>query len=117
LKEAAAANKVPKLKSLAEWAKRTATRVVELVIANKRRGNQTSFSIASFVFLQRAKAALGLDQVLITIFGAAPIKQSFNNYFASLDLPIMNYYGLSETTGTTTCHSMLIYRLHTAEFA
>jgi len=51
LKEAAAANKVPILKSLAEWAKRTATREVELVIANKRRGNQTSFSIASFVFL------------------------------------------------------------------
>ena len=35
-------------------------------------------------------------------YGAAPLKQTSVDYFASLDMPLLNMYGLSETTGTTT---------------
>ena len=35
-------------------------------------------------------------------YGAAPLKQSSVDYFASLDIPLFNMYGLSETTGSTT---------------
>jgi len=35
-------------------------------------------------------------------YGAAPLKKPSVEYFASLDIPLMNMYGLSETTGTTT---------------
>jgi len=36
------------------------------------------------------------------MFGAAPLKQTTVDYFCSLDIPILNMYGLSETTGSTT---------------
>lgn len=36
------------------------------------------------------------------LYGAAPLKKSTIDYFASLDIPLMNLYGLSETSGSTT---------------
>ena len=36
------------------------------------------------------------------IYGAAPLKKSTIDYFASLDIPLLNLYGLSETSGSTT---------------
>ena len=36
------------------------------------------------------------------MYGAAPLKQSSVEYFNSLDMPLFNMYGLSETTGTAT---------------
>ena len=36
------------------------------------------------------------------IYGAAPLKKSSVDYFASLDMPLLNMYGLSETTGSAT---------------
>jgi long-subunit acyl-CoA synthetase (AMP-forming) len=35
-------------------------------------------------------------------FGAAPLKQTTIDYFASLDFPLLNAYGLSETTGAAS---------------
>lgn len=56
------------------------------------------YSIANFLILSRIKAALGLDKCKGFLYGAAPIKQSTLDYFASLDIPIMGAYGMSETT-------------------
>jgi len=39
-------------------------------------------------------------------FGAAPMKQTTVDYFASLDMVIFNIYGMSETSGATTFHSL-----------
>jgi len=60
------------------------------------------FSMANFIILKRIKQAIGLDECLGFFYGAAPLKQSSVDYFASLDIPLMNLYGLSETTGSTT---------------
>lgn len=60
------------------------------------------YRIANFLILKRIKEAMGLDQTLMFCFGAAPLKKSTIDYFASLDIPLFNMYGLSETTGTTT---------------
>ena len=64
------------------------------------------FKIANSLVLTKIKAALGLDECLFFIFGAAPLKQTSINYFASLDMPLFNMYGLSETTGSATYHKM-----------
>jgi long-subunit acyl-CoA synthetase (AMP-forming) len=48
--------------------------------------------------LNKIKQALGLDQCKGYLYGAAPIKQSTLDYFASLNIPIMGAYGMSETT-------------------
>ena len=48
------------------------------------------------------------------MFGAAPLKKTTVDYFASLDIPLMNMYGLSETTGSATVHPIQKPRIHTA---
>lgn len=60
------------------------------------------YGLANFLILKRIKQALGLGYTNYFIYGAAPLKQSSVDYFASLDIPLFNCYGLSETTGSTT---------------
>jgi long-subunit acyl-CoA synthetase (AMP-forming) len=60
------------------------------------------YKIASKVFLSKVKNAIGLGNSRFFFYGAAPLKQSSVDYFASLDMPLMNMYGLSETTGSAT---------------
>lgn len=45
------------------------------------------------------------------------MKKSSIEYFASLDIPLFNAYGMSESTGPTTTHSQHDFRLDTAGFA
>jgi long-chain-fatty-acid--CoA ligase ACSBG len=52
--------------------------------------------------LSRIKSALGLDKCKGFLYGAAPIKATTVEYFASLDMPIMGVYGMSETTAVVT---------------
>lgn len=75
------------------------------------------FSIANSLILSKIKQALGLDQTVVFYFGAAPLKQTSIDYFATLDMPIFNVYGMSETTGATTIHSTLRFRLDSAGYA
>lgn len=60
------------------------------------------YSLANFIILKRIKQAIGLDQCSFYFYGAAPLKQTSVDYFASLDIPLFNMYGLSETSGSTT---------------
>jgi long-chain-fatty-acid--CoA ligase ACSBG len=45
------------------------------------------------------------------------MKQTTIDYFASLDIPMFNVYGMSETTGATTMHTFTDFRLDSAGFA
>lgn len=60
------------------------------------------YTFAHFLILGRVKKALGLDQAKVLIVGAAPMKAATFEYFQSLDLPILNLYGMSESTGPET---------------
>jgi len=62
------------------------------------------FGMAKFIVLDNIKKAIGLDQCKIFFYGAAPLKQTSVDYFASLDIGLFNMYGLSETTGSSTIH-------------
>jgi long-chain-fatty-acid--CoA ligase ACSBG len=72
------------------------------------------YSVAKSLILNKIKSALGLDQTVAFYFGAAPLKQSSVTYFASLDIPIFNVYGMSETSGATTLHTADNFRLDSA---
>jgi len=54
------------------------------------------------LFLKKAKEALGLDKAKVLTYAAAPLKQATTRYFASWDMPLLNIYGLSETSGAVT---------------
>lgn len=72
------------------------------------------FSVANFLILKRIKQALGLDQSTMFFYGAAPLKQTSVDYFASLDIPLINLYGLSETTGSSTSTYMTDFSIQHA---
>jgi len=55
--------------------------------------------------LSKVKGILGLTEARVLITGAAPIAKECLDFFAALDLPIMEVYGQSECTGPATCTS------------
>ena len=71
------------------------------------------FSIADFIVLKRVRAALGLDQCTSFFYGAAPLKKSSLLYFASLNIPLFNVYGMSETTGACTVSTPIEFDFNT----
>ena len=75
------------------------------------------YSLANFLILSKIKQAIGLDQCEAFFFGAAPLKQSSMQYFASLDMALFNMYGMSESTGATTVHSLSKFNLTSAGWA
>jgi long-chain-fatty-acid--CoA ligase ACSBG len=50
----------------------------------------------------KVREKLGLSECNIFLTGAAPIKIEVLEYFASLNIPIMNIYGMSECSGPMT---------------
>ena len=53
---------------------------------------------------------------MLFYFGAAPLKAASSAYFASLDMPLFNLYGLSETTGACSIMSLDKFNLKTAGY-
>jgi long-chain-fatty-acid--CoA ligase ACSBG len=52
----------------------------------------------AFVF-RKVRQALGLDRCKLCMSGAAPIMKETLEFFMSLDIPILELYGMSESTG------------------
>jgi len=61
--------------------------------------------------LKKFKANIGLDQALIFTYGAAPLKPITVDFFAALDVPLFNLWGLTETTGGIVGHELHKYDL------
>jgi len=55
--------------------------------------------LAKALVFKKVRAALGLDRCKMIISGAAPIMRETLEFFMSLDLPLMEGYGMSETSG------------------
>ena len=58
--------------------------------------------MAKDLFLKKMWEDLGLEESNFFLNGAAPLKQHTVNFFSSLNLPLMNCYGMSETSGIVT---------------
>jgi len=55
--------------------------------------------------LRRLRAALGLDEVIVALSGAAHIDPDVIWFFRGMGLPLFEAYGLSETTGYGTANA------------
>jgi long-chain acyl-CoA synthetase len=60
------------------------------------------YRLANRLVFSKLKEAIGLDQAVTLVSGAAPISRDVIEFFASLDLVVQEIYGQSEGTGPTT---------------
>jgi len=105
------------------------TRGLKLVIAKwaKKRGLQYNrrrmegrnskpfgFSVAEALVFKKVRQALGLENSWITLSGAAPMSNEVSEYFMSLNIPIMEAYGMSESTGPHCINSPKGFRINSA---
>lgn len=65
-----------------------------------RRRKLVCYPLAKLIVFKKVRAALGLDRCKLLISGAAPIMRETLEFYMSLDIPIMEGYGMSESTGT-----------------
>lgn len=88
-------------KSIATWAKSIGLET------NTRKQRQDfskplGYSVANAVVFKKVKQVLGMDRCSLFLSGAAPIAPDVVRYFHSLDIPLTEIYGMSESTGPHT---------------
>ena len=57
------------------------------------------FKLAKALVYNQVKKQLGLDDCIFTFFGAAPLDPQIRHYFLTLNIFLINSYGMSESTG------------------
>lgn len=60
------------------------------------------FMLANNLVFKTVRAAMGLDRCKFCFTGAAPITKETLEYFMSLNIPVMELYGMSESSGPHT---------------
>jgi len=88
-------------KSIATWAK-NASFAHHQDLMSGGKGGGLGYSIAKKVVLSKVAMALGFDRCLGRYSSAAPLNPHTFQYFQSLDLPIQELFGSSETCGPQT---------------
>jgi len=88
-------------KSVAEWAKGSCTAHYEAKMAGQS-GGGVSYTIASNTVMKAVKKKLGFENTIGFYSSAAPLSEDVFKYFCSLDMPIQELLGSSETAGPQT---------------
>ena len=73
--------------------------VIIYVAIVRRSGTPFGWSLANAFFFKKVKNALGLDRCHFQMTGAAPTNEDTLTYFMSVNIPLYEIYGMSETTG------------------
>ena len=60
---------------------------------------------------KKVRERLGFTRCKILLTGAAPIHRSVLEYFMSINMPVLELYGMSENTGPETINQMSSWRL------
>ncbi|KAL6266397.1 hypothetical protein P5V15_003250 [Pogonomyrmex californicus] len=69
------------------------------------------YIFAKWLVFNKVKAALGLNKCRVYVTAAAPINIDVKRYFMSLDMPLVEAYGMSESGGAHTLISCKEYSL------
>lgn len=60
------------------------------------------FTLANNLVFKKVRGVLGLDRCKLCVTGAAPITKETLEYFMSLNIPLVEIYGMSESSGPHT---------------
>lgn len=90
----------PLKKKLVAWAKKTGLDYAYKAADGSQPG--LAFKLADKIIYSKVREALGFDRCRIMVTAAAPIGRATLEFFFSLNIPVMEVYGMSETTGPAT---------------
>ena len=96
----ATANSGSLKKKLGAWAKNVGYKATLAQL--KGENPPWGYCLANSLVLRKVKEALGLDRTRVLIVGGAPIARATLEFFVSINLPIFNMYGMSESSAPTT---------------
>jgi long-chain-fatty-acid--CoA ligase ACSBG len=99
-------------KKIGTWAKSTGLDINKKFISGELHHNESGWEywLANWLVYSPVKANLGLDECKYFFSGAAPLSPTILEYFLSLDIRIMELYGMSEliaNVGNTKEHQKL----------
>jgi long-chain-fatty-acid--CoA ligase ACSBG len=80
-----------------KWAQKIGHKTVERKFKDQK--PSLLYGIADYLVFSRVKAALGFTNTKVVAYGAAPMRKSTIDFFKSINIPLFNNYGMSETTG------------------
>ncbi|OWZ05815.1 hypothetical protein PHMEG_00022020 [Phytophthora megakarya] len=90
-------------KTMLMWAlDRSATYLMETQYGSTPSGFGVRFWVADTLVLSKIRHALGLDECTTFLIGAAPTSVEVMRFFASLNMPLYELYGQTESTGPFT---------------
>ena len=91
-------------KRIADWAQSIGRKVNDLRMRGEEPAGMLTFQyqLAERLVFAKVKAALGMSNARIAAVGAAPVSKEILEFFAGLDLPVVEVYGQSEDTGPTS---------------
>ncbi len=91
---------------LVQWARKVGWE------ANKAPGQPKGlqYNLADKLIFSKLKPAIGMGNARVCVSGAAPIAREVLEFFASLDIVVLEVYGQSEDTGPTSFNTPTKYR-------
>lgn len=96
-------------KAVGMWAKKTGLDYNKAKIGGKK-SRGLSFKIADKMVYRKVKEELGFGQTNSFFSAAAPLSAEVLDYFMSLDIKILEIYGMSEISGPQTGNDYKSYR-------
>ncbi|XP_053620475.1 very long-chain-fatty-acid--CoA ligase bubblegum isoform X2 [Plodia interpunctella] len=90
---------------IANWAKDKGLKY-HLARIDGQNGSSFGYSLAKALVFNKVHTTLGLDKCTTFVSSAAPLSPDIKKFFMSLDLPIMDAFGMSEMSGA---HALSIY--------
>ncbi|XP_026473981.1 very long-chain-fatty-acid--CoA ligase bubblegum-like [Ctenocephalides felis] len=102
-------------KWLAEWAKGHGLKHTTDLM-NGKPSNTWGYWLSSMLILGKIRAALGFTRCRTLVSAAAPISPDTKSYFMSLDMPIMEAFGMSESGGAHTLTDYNKFNLNTVGY-
>ncbi|CAB1117569.1 unnamed protein product [Ectocarpus sp. CCAP 1310/34] len=100
-------------KSISTWAKGKGLAHARMQQYGAGGGVPCGFGVANALAFSKVKANLGLDQATCCFTGAAPIAVEIIEYFASLNIHILELFGQSECTGPQTFNTAEAWKIGT----
>ncbi|XP_071753795.1 long-chain-fatty-acid--CoA ligase ACSBG2-like [Centroberyx gerrardi] len=100
----------PMRKRVADWAKSIGLQY-NYSAMNEEHAVPWGFMLANNLVFKRVRSALGLDRCKACYTGAAPITKDTLEYFMSLNMPLLELYGMSESSGPHTISTSNSYRI------